>query len=345
MPVIRFAMPFTKARFPKARDLCHTQRMANAGSHFVGQARGIILFLFALALGLICQSAEASERRTFPLIEDPRDGPVISIQVNGVESTALVDTAATIAMIDDKYLTPDQPLVPEDGTTRILGLGGRREYPVTEISDLSIGARSWREMRVAVNTSDQFPVRHGIVPLSLFQSSIVDFEFSRERIRVYDGRPKRVRKAIISTIEYDDQHRLIFIPITVNRVDGFALIDTGATRSFVNPPFAQQARAVPDPYEQELLKGSDLSRQAAHLHTFRDFRFGDFRISKAKLPVLDTDLFEELGYGDAPMMVMGMDFLQHFRLQVDQKRNRVTFAHSANTRRGSPVQLRNQVPR
>ncbi|MFN3213850.1 MAG: aspartyl protease family protein [Henriciella sp.] len=297
----------------------------------------------ALTLGLIFQSAEASERRTFPLIEDPLQGPVIAIQVNGVESTAIIDTAATIAMIDDKYLAADQPFVPEVGVTHVLGLGGLREYPVTEISDLSIGTRSWRDMRVAVNTSDQFPVRHGIVPLSLFQSSIVDFEFSRARIQVYDGRPKRVRRATASTIKYDDHQRLVFIPIEINDVSGFALIDTGAVRSFVNPAFARQARAVPDPFEQEQLKGSDLSRQTAHLHTFRDFRFGDFRIAKSKLPVLDTDLFEELGYGDAPMMVMGMDFLRHFRLQVDQKRQRVTFVHSGSIRRRSPVQVRSHA--
>lgn len=302
--------------------------------------RGLLLLLCLAAVILFCQIADASEQRTFPLIEDPRDGPVLAIRVNGAETTAILDTGATIALIDDDYLIESQPLILNDKATRVLGLGGLREYPVTELSELAIGARSWSGLRIAVNTSDQFPVRHGIIPMSLFPSSIVDFEFNKSRVHIYNGRPKRVRGVAASTIKYDDHHRLVFIPIRINNVRGLALIDTGAVRSFVNPTFARQARAVPDAYEQERMQGSDLTRQTAHIHTFRDFRFGDFRISKARIPVLETDLFQELGHGDTPMMVMGMDFLNHFRLQVDQRRQRVTFLHSATRNRPGPVRFR-----
>ena len=303
------------------------------------RARGIVLFLCLAAVGLFNQPADGTEQRTFPLIEDPRDGPVMAIRVNGVETTAILDTGATIALIDDDYLTGSQPLILSDEATRVLGLGGLREYPVATLSELTIGARSWSDLRIAVNTSDQFPVRHGIIPMSLFPSSIVDFEFSKSRVHVYNGRPKRVRHAAASTIKYDNHHRLVFIPIRINSVRGLALIDTGAVRSFVNPAFARQARAVPDAYEQERMQGSDLTRQTAHIHTFRDFRFGDFRISRSRIPVLATDLFDELGHGDTPMMVMGMDFLNHFRLQVDQRRQRVTFVHLATRNRPGPVRF------
>lgn len=314
--------------------------MTKIGSQIMLRTRGIIVFLCLVAVNLFCQTADGSEQRTFPLINDPRDAPVMAIRVNGIETTAMLDTGATIALIDDEYLSESQPLVLSNEATRVLGLGGLREYPVTTLSELTIGARSWKDLRVAVNTSDQFPVRHSIIPMSLFPSSIVDFEFSKSRVHIYNGRPKRMHSAVSSTIRYDNHHRLVFIPIRINKVEGLALIDTGAVSSFVNPAFARQARAVPDAYEQERMQGSDLARQTAHIHTFRDLRLGDFRISKTRIPVLGADLFHELGYGDTPMMVMGMDFLSHFRLQVDQRRQRVTFIHSATRKRPGPVRFR-----
>ena len=44
--------------------------------------------------------------------------------------------------------------------------------------------------------------------------------------------------------------------------------------------------------------------------------------------------FDHLGYGDEPMMIIGMDLLQHMRLQVDRDRQRLTFIvpHSSKRR-------------
>ena len=41
------------------------------------------------------------------------------------------------------------------------------------------------------------------------------------------------------------------------------------------------------------------------------------------IPVLETEMFAELGLGDEPVMVLGMDLLEHFRVQIDQRRQKL----------------------
>ena len=313
--------------------------MSQAGAQARLRARTIILVLCACVIFFFMPTASAAEQRTLSFAESSRLGPILDVQVNGIATMPLLDTGATVALIDDDYLTTSEAPYSLATRARILGLGGMREYPMASLPVLTIGNRSWSDVRVAVNASHQFPVEHSILPISLFQTSIIDFDFSKSQIHLYDGRPKRIRNAPKSTIRYTEDQRLIFMPVKMNGVRGLALIDTGAERSFVNPVFARRAKAIPDEYDQERMQGSDLSTKTAHLHTFRNFQVGNFEIPKTRIPVLRTDLFAELGHAETPMMVMGMDFLKHFRVQIDRRRKRITLVHTPEGYRRQSLRL------
>ena len=190
---------------------------------------------------------------------------------------------------------------------------------------MTFGTANWRKLPAALNTLDRFPVTDSVLPISLFEQAIVDFDFRNDQILIYDGRPKRLRRSRTSSVRYNNQHRLIFIDVKINGTRGKALIDTGAQVSFVNPAFAAQSNAKLLTEDTQLLRGSDLNKHIASVYAFRNFEFANNRVARPKFPVLETDLFENLGFSDQPMMIIGMDILQHCRLQVDRKRRRVTF--------------------
>jgi predicted aspartyl protease len=294
------------------------------------------LLLWALP-GLFMLNAHAVEQRTFDLEQDARNRPVMNITINGAPTTALLDTGATIGLVDDAFLTAPRDDSAAASNTLVLGIGGQRLYPIAALPSLTVGSTTWTDLDVAVNTENRFPVDHNILPISLFQTGIVDFEFQRSRVHFYDGRPRRVRGAQKSTVGYFENGRLIYIPIRINGVRGNALIDTGADMSFVNPAFARQSKAVRDLQASEEMRGADLKKNIAEIYTFRHLRFGENRVAKFKVPVLESELFSELGYGDTPMMVMGMDLLGHFRLQVDRDRRRITFVHESKSERRHEV--------
>ncbi|MEL7546782.1 MAG: aspartyl protease family protein [Pseudomonadota bacterium] len=281
------------------------------------------LAVFGASLGF--QTAFASEQKLLLLEQNASKRPLTEIVVNGERASGLIDTGATIALFDEKIFADDEAVLFDQEETRVLGIGGQRSYPIAELPRLSAGADTWTDVRVAVNTGNRFPVRHAILPLSLFEESIVDFDFRNDRVLLYDGRPKMVRRGRTSKINYVDSDGLIFVDIRINGAKGRALIDTGADISFVNLAFANASKAKIDEVETHRIRGSDQSLQTASIYTFRNMRFAGSRISKFAVPVLETDLFAELGFVDEPMMLLGMDFLQHYRMQIDRERKRISF--------------------
>jgi len=283
--------------------------------------------LQTMLCSLLFQTAQATERETLALQKNDRNWPITTISINGQLTPALLDTGATIALINDEHMAFDPALSPIFHETRVLGIGGQRMFPVTELPSLAAGTQSWENLLVAVNTENRFPVEQNILPVSMFERSIVDFDFRNSRVELYDGHPKFVRGARRSAIGYSDVDGLMFIPVRINGVRGKALIDTGADVSFVNEAYATGAKGVQRIDEQKEISGSDLERNRVKIYTFRKLQFGNNQISKFGIPVLDTELFRELGFEEGPMMVIGMDLLKHFRLQVDLDRKRLTFLH------------------
>lgn len=291
-----------------------------------GSCRALLLSLgLVLTIGL-AHATEDQAAHVHPLQDNHRNWPIINVSINGQETPALLDTGATIALIDDAYLAAET-LSDEANETSVLGIGGQQLFPVVRLNTLSAGPRSWYNLRAAVNTRDVFPVQQNILPTSIFTSSIVDFDFPNSRVEFYSGKPKYVRAEERSRIRYRAHQGLIVVPVRINGIRGKAIIDTGASVSFVNPRFLHRAGGRPMFEPRKDLQGSDLERNPVEIYRFRELRFGNHEVSRFTVAVFDTDLFETLGFEDGPMMVMGMDLLRHFRLQLDQERQRIVFSH------------------
>ncbi|MEM1148463.1 MAG: retroviral-like aspartic protease family protein [Pseudomonadota bacterium] len=285
--------------------------------------RWMAMALITLALAI--PFAWAAEQQTLRLEPNAAKRPFTQVQINGADAYALFDTGATIALIDQAFFAPDIAAAEPTQHARVLGVGGQLLYRVEPLEQLAVGNRSWSDLSVAVNPHNQFPVRQSILPISIFKEAVIDFDFRNNELHFYDGRPRRLRRVQRSMVRYENRDGLIFIPVKIDGVSGWALIDTGADHTFVNPRFAELAKADLDAVQTERIKGSDLSNNTAAVYKFGSMQFAKSEVNNFRMSVLDTDLFAELGYPDAPMMVMGMDVLYNFRLQIDRKRQHVIF--------------------
>lgn len=285
-----------------------------------------------LRLAILCgvalwfaASATASEERSLILQSGKSNRPYTSVSINGTTTIALVDTGATISLIQKSFLAHDPVDFAGLEQALILGLGGQRQYPITSLNSLQAGTETWSDVRVAVNLKETFPVDVSVLPIGIFDSRVVDFDFKNQRLHLYDTHPKRVRHGQTSSIRYQTINNLMFMPVEINGARGMALIDTGADVSFVNQTYADRARGRIDEVRTQIVRGSDLNRIWASIHEFRRMEFGNHTVDKLTIPVVSTDLFRELGFEDEPMMVIGMDLLSNFRLQIDRKRSRAVF--------------------
>lgn len=315
------------------RHLWHIAKMTKVSRTVLPLSQIFFLIVLMGFISALSPQAVATEKRSLVLTHSESLRPFTDVLINGVESSALIDTAATIPLIDDNYLDleavgENAPVV-EETEARILGIGGQRFYPVARLPNLSAGSERWSDLRVAVNNESRFPIQKSVLPISIFDTRVVDFDFKNDRVYLYDGRPKRVRRAHQTSVSYQDVNSLIFVPVKINGVRGRALVDTGADISFINPAFAEQAKAKLDEERTALLRGSDLTRNRASIYQVRRIVFAENEFNRVAVPVLETDLFTELGFGDEPMMIFGMDLLQHFRVQVDRGRQKVYFVRAS----------------
>ena len=138
--------------------------------------------LLTLLCRLLLQTTHATERETLTVHKNDRSWPITIIRINGHPTPALLDTGATIALINYEHMAFDPALSPTFHETRVLGIGGQRMFPVTELQSLAAGTQSWENLRVAVNTEDRSPVEQNIFPVSMFKRSIVDFYCRNSRV-------------------------------------------------------------------------------------------------------------------------------------------------------------------
>ncbi|MBR9834631.1 MAG: hypothetical protein GYB42_05470, partial [Alphaproteobacteria bacterium] len=93
-----------------------------------GMASGLIM----LALAGACQSQMHSVPQSIPMTVDAGDAMTIEVQVADQTGYAVLDTAATFAMVDDSLLTQTNAQ-PRNQEVMILGVAGQQLYPTIDV--------------------------------------------------------------------------------------------------------------------------------------------------------------------------------------------------------------------
>lgn len=284
-----------------------------------------IVFAFAL-------SVSAGEEETITVSVNASNQMTVPVKVNGQDALSVIDTAATIALIDEDLL-PTEDVLAERPEIVVQGLSDTITYETTEIGLVEVGIESLRAVPAGIIRGDDFPSHKAVIPANAFPQRVIDFNFQAGEIVLYDRQPFAPQPHLVSRMAYDTVEDLIFIPIEINGRRGSALIDTGADSSFINGKFADLARARKRPDLEKVLVGVDLEKTPVRVVTLRRVQIGQYRVDDYNLLALDPDLFSALGLEDEPVMLLGMDVLRHFRLQIDREKEKVLISRVDRTYR------------
>ncbi len=275
----------------------------------------------------------ASDLGVIRMTVDENDQMTINVRVNDQEGLAVVDTAATYALIDANMLTAVNSH-PRDEQVDILGVSGRRLFPTTQIGPVTAGEVDLNSISAAIILQARFPGHKTILPASAFKSRVIDFDFLKNQIELYDRRPKPVRGSVLSKISYREIDGLPFIQIKLNGKTGLALIDTGSDATYINSAFAQLAGARPKPDKTVKLFGIDNGGTRVSVMSARRLRIGRHEMRNFLILSADPPMFEHLGLADQPVMVLGLDTLRNFRLQIDRGRKQIVLARPEDPSEG-----------
>ncbi|HPE46870.1 MAG TPA: aspartyl protease family protein [Hyphomonas sp.] len=270
--------------------------------------------------------ALASERQIIPFELDDNSHMIIEMEVNGsARVEGVIDTAATFPMIDGETArTAGLPDVGENPRlVNVLGVTGPQIYPVVRLDSLVAGNVALTDVPVALNVRLDVPGATNVLPANSLDGDIIDFDFKNQRLMVYDGRPERNSRLSTSALRISEESGLLFVDIRINGKKGRALVDTGSSVTYINSRFAIDSGTTANVDKTQKLFGATGGDQSLRIATAKAMAIGDFRIATVDILVTDPPLFDYLGVAEEPAMVLGLDLLSSFRVQIDRRRNRL----------------------
>ncbi|WP_291205801.1 aspartyl protease family protein [Hyphomonas sp.] len=298
----------------------------------MAQSRGPILKL-ALALfgaAALGMPALGAERLVIPFQISDLEHMQIPLEINGTTiTTGVVDTAATFPMIDGRTALRSGVTAPDAATPRvsILGVNGVKDYPIVRLGSVRSGNVRLDAFEAAFSRDLDIPgSAANVLPASAFPGDILEFDFRARKISAYDGQPDKPETALYDIVPYELDGGLMYVTIRINGRKGRALIDTGSNLTYVNSVFADLSGLKTNPEKTQLLQGATGGDQSLRVATARRVRLGDFNFGNADLFVSDPALFRLLGIDKEPVMVIGLDFLSEFRVQIDRRRSRMVLS-------------------
>ncbi len=291
----------------------------------------LLIFALIVAWTNAAQPGFASEQQAIHMTVDDDHRMTITIRINGQEGLGILDTAATYALIDESMLT-EQNSVAQQEDISILGVSGLGIFATAQIGPVTVGDINLDMIPAAVNAQSRFPGNKSVLPANSFSARVIDFDFAHNRITLYNGRPDRVADSVVTRLRYQEIMGLPFVEVKLNGKKGLALIDTGSDVTYINPVFARLAQTRLRSEETRLLIGANLIRTDASIVSARRLSIGRHRIRNFMILSSNPPLFEHLGIDDQPIMVLGLDTLRLFRLQIDREQKYVHLSHPRSTR-------------
>ena len=194
-----------------------------------------------------------------------------------------------------------------------------------QVGPLSVGDERLGSVEAAVNSKGRFIGHRSVLPLNAFKVQSIDFDFRNNRIEFYDRRPIQPLRNITTRIKYQDESGLIFVPVKLNGKKGRALVDTGSDVTYVNTAFARLSGAKAEPEKTRRLIGTANHGVEVRVFSANRFQLGSHVMRRFDILAADPPLFEHLGVAEDPVMVIGLDFLREFRVQIDRKNTVILF--------------------
>ena len=281
-----------------------------------------LALLFSLVSWGLVHATESGKQTTIPLSIDEHNRLHVYFDINGEKAVGTIDTAATFPLIDNRSFDPGLQ-TQTDNQVEIMGVNGTKMFDIVELDSITAGNQRFRNVAVASNKRANFPGPRNILPAKTLIGRTLDFNFPRNRLDVYDRALMRPRYHRRSWFHYTEIEKLLFIEVSINGTTGLALIDTGSDTSYLNAAFVDAAKLAEVANSAHQMVGADGRQLHIRAVSAKRLKLGRYRYRKFEMLSADTEIFEHLGLADTPAMVLGMDVLQAYRLQIDREAKRI----------------------
>jgi hypothetical protein len=253
-----------------------------------------------------------------------------SKQADGSVCRFLVDTGSTVS-----YVTPALAkrlaMKQKKGAPKLVRVrsasGGELELEAITLSKLTLGESLFERVPALIfdfaDLSGHLGLQiDGIVGFPVFRNTLLTLDYPGARMVIapypaaFAPLPKQTPR--LSTVAFNNQQGTPLIPIQMGNESFVVLIDSGSDGSLTLNPLGLHPRFANGPRVGTLVSSLQGDRRQLTGRLSQDVLIGAHTIEK---PIVDlTDQLSSIGG----------EFLRHFVLTFDQRRNQVTFIHDAD---------------
>jgi predicted aspartyl protease len=227
--------------------------------------------------------------------------------------------------------------LPKGRASELSGATGNQSEAMTLLKTLSVDGQTIRHVE-----ADTIPDRPdgvkmaGIVGIDVMTGhlAVIDTGCGTAALLPIDTDPTRVAgpgAVFFHAGGVKDGKQLTF-PASLNGVDGVAILDTGARSTIVNRAFAKAAGIdlESDAFAAgEPARGATQQAVQSRVGPIGTIAFAGIRRGSVVARVIDLPVFEEMGFGDRPLVNLGMDLLAGLRLTIDYRARTLWIAPSS----------------
>jgi len=204
------------------------------------------------------------------------------------------------------------------GREMLQGQTGAGEVPMVMLDRISLDGVN-KDGLTAVRLdprADGVPLA-GIVGLDVFGDRIVDFDLPGKRLRLLaPGSNARMKGTPVSAVPTTGN--LLTIPVTMGKVTGTAVIDTGARKTRINWALGKLLGLDPATLAKgDTIQGATNNAIETGSTRVADVHLGSRVLADAPVLVADLPVFEAFGVADRPAIILGMDWLESVRMVID----------------------------
>jgi predicted aspartyl protease len=259
----------------------------------------------------------------------------VPVSVNGQSISMLLDTGANTSLLTD---TAVQRLrIAQDGqtVTIVSGVAGGSLRADARLDTMTLGSASLPVARIPVNSLSGFD---GVLGLNIMKNFDLDIDAPNRALTLY-----RVRSCERASPPWSEpaipiagastRMGWLAIPFEIDGVAGSAVIDTGASFTWINPGMAkrlgltEQSLANDRSLKLHVIAGEDAQ---ARVHRFQTMQVGPLTLHDVPVVVLAKEPPALGGGRYFSEAVIGQDVLSHRRIWFSFATDRLFIARSVD---------------
>lgn len=282
-------------------------------------AHAVVGFL-SLAVAAAFSRATAEPSRcslslyaSLPLSVDAGGGFTVPVKIAGEQFNLLIDTGGVFSMLTERAVAklafPKQRLF----LAQLGMIGGRRLDHFVEARDLELSTLKAQKFNMMVMPDDVVSEGvDGIVGPDLLGKFDVDFDFAAGKVNLFspDHCPGKVvywTQSGYAAIPFVlDQAQHIKLGVTLDGMQMHAILDTGASRSFMSLETAERLFKLDD---------AELRQNRPH-HAFKALTLGAVSVANPEIILLPDSVSQIMGRYGEPNLILGMGIIRQLHLYL-----------------------------